>query len=118
MSFAVMTNVATMFCCAALVAQSVRLMRSLSVIKDGGLKEVVAMLDKATSEARTVLSELKLTLATDCVISTKLVEQAGTLRDELGVMIGIADAAAERIASAAADANSRAGMADEERQTA
>lgn len=108
MTFAILTNIATMLLCAAVLIQCARLMRSLKTIKDGSLAQVVTALDKSTGQARTVLSELKATLATDCVANARLVGEAKTLREELGVIIGIADAAAERIVSAASAASAAA----------
>lgn len=100
MSFALLANVLTMIFCMAVLVQSVRMMRSLRTVKDGALTEVVTALEKATVGARAVLSEMKATLSTDCAQHARLVEQARGLRDELSDMIGIADAACERVVNA------------------
>lgn len=105
MSFALLANVLTMIFCMAVLVQSVRMMRSLRTVKDGALTEVVAALEKATAGARSVLSEMKSTLGTDCAQHARLVEQARDLRDELSDMIGIADAACERVVNAVGLAN-------------
>lgn len=105
MSFATLTNIATALFCAAVLVQSVRMMRSLRAVKDGALAEVVGALDKSTAQARAVLSEMKATLGGECVANARLIEEARAMREELGVMIGIADASAERIVDAAALAN-------------
>lgn len=105
MSFALLANVLTMIFCMAVLVQSVRMMRSLRTVKDGALTEVVTALEKATVGARAVLSEMKATLSTDCAQHARLVEQARGLRDELSDMIGIADAACERVVNAVSLAN-------------
>ncbi|MCX8476639.1 MAG: DUF6468 domain-containing protein [Sphingomonas sp.] len=114
MSFALLANVLTMIFCMAVLVQSVRMMRSLRTVKDGALTEVVTALEKATVGARAVLSEMKATLSTDCAQHARLVEQARGLRDELSDMIGIADAACERVVNAVSLANVvRSSEADE-----
>lgn len=107
MSLALLANVLTIILCMAVLVQSVRMMRSLRTVKDGALTEVVTALEKATVGARSVLSEMKATLSTDCAQHARLVDQARGLRDELSDMIGIADAACERIVSAVGVANAQ-----------
>lgn len=107
MSFATLTNIATALFCAAVLVQSVRMMRSLKAVKDGALTQVVEALDKSTAQARAVLSEMKATLGSECIANARLVEEARALREELGVMIGIADASAERIVHASTAASGR-----------
>jgi hypothetical protein len=105
MSFAILANALTMILCMAVLVQSVRMMRSLRTVKDGALTEVVTALEKATAGARSVLSEMKTTLGTDCAQHARLVDQARGLRDELSDMIGIADSACERVVNAVSLAN-------------
>jgi len=105
MSLAILANVLTMILCMAVLVQSVRMMRSLRTVKDGALTEVVGALEKATSQARAVLSDMKSTLGTECAQHARLVGQARDLRDELSDMIGIADSACERIVNAVGIAN-------------
>ncbi len=105
MSFAILANALTMILCMAVLVQSVRMMRSLRTVKDGALTEVVTALEKATAGARSVLSEMKMTLSTDCAQHARLVDQARGLRDELSDMIGIADAACERVVNVVGLAN-------------
>ncbi|AQR73629.1 DUF6468 domain-containing protein [Sphingomonas sp. LM7] len=105
MSFAILANALTMILCMAVLVQSVRMMRSLRTVKDGALTEVVTALEKATAGARSVLSEMKMTLGTDCAQHARLVDQAKGLRDELSDMIGIADAACERVVNVVGLAN-------------
>ncbi|TGX54187.1 hypothetical protein E5A73_08715 [Sphingomonas gei] len=115
MSFAILANALTMILCMAVLVQSVRMMRSLRTVKDGALTEVVTALEKATAGARSVLSEMKLTLSTDCAQHARLVDQARGLRDELSDMIGIADSSCERVVNAVGLANAlRAAQAEAE----
>lgn len=107
MSLALLANVLTIILCMAVLVQSVRMMRSLRTVKDGALTEVVTALEKATVGARSVLSEMKATLSTDCAQHARLVDQARGLRDELSDMIGIADGACERIVAAVSIANAQ-----------
>ena len=104
MSFEILTSVATMIFCSAVLVQSVRMMRSLRAVKDGALTEVVGALDKSTAQARVVLSELRETLH-DCATSARSLADAREIAEELSVMIGIANASAERIVEAAGAAN-------------
>ena len=121
MSLAILANALTMILCMAVLVQSVRMMRSLRTVKDGALTETVTALEKATAGARAVLSEMKSTLGTDCAQHARLVDQARGLRDELSDMIGIADAACERVVNAVSLANavrsSEAAEADADAET-
>ena len=107
MNFATLTNIATMAFCLAVLIQSVRMMRSLKAVKDGALTDVVGALDKSTAQARLVLGELKATLG-DCAANNRLLLESKEMAEELGVMIGIANASAERIMEAAGNANGTA----------
>ncbi|MGN7999362.1 DUF6468 domain-containing protein [Sphingomonas sp. 22176] len=113
MSIALFANVLTIILCVAVLVQSMRMMRSLRAVKDGALTDVVKALDHATVQARSVLSDMKQTLGTDCARHARLVEQARDLRDELSDMIGIADSACERIVSAVSLANALRVAGDE-----
>ena len=106
MTFATTINIVTMMFCLAVLVQSVRMMRSLQAVKDGGLGEVIEALDRSTAQAREVLSELKVALA-QCVGSGRVVAEGKDLAEELGVMIGIANASAERLVEASSRANQR-----------
>lgn len=101
MTFATMTNVIVMIFCAAVLVQSLRMMKSLAVLKTSDLPAMVKALDGATAQARFVLSELKDTLRTDGAANMRALTEAETIRDELGVMIGIANAAADRLVESA-----------------
>lgn len=106
MSFAVVTNIVTMIFCLAVLVQSVRMMRSLKSVKEGALTEVVGALDRSTAQARAVLSDMKATLG-ECAGGQRVVLEGKEMAEELSVMIGIANATAERLVEAASSANRR-----------
>lgn len=116
MNFATMTNIVTILFCTAVLVQSVRMMRSLKSVKEGALTDVVEALDRSTAQAREVLGELKLTLG-ECAASGRVVADGRDMAEELGVMIGIANATAERLVEAASAAN-RPACADAQRELA
>lgn len=115
MNFAVLTNIATMALCLAVLVQSVRMMRSLKAVKDGALTDVVSALDQSTGHARSVLSELKSTLM-QCAANARVLDEGKNMAEELGVMIEIANNTAERLVEASGKANrasSNAATADD-----
>ena len=97
MTFATLTNIVLMLLCGAVLVQSVRMMRSFETLKKGGLKDVVEALDKSTAQARLVLGDLKETLRTEGAANARSVAKGEEMREELTVMVGIANAVAERI---------------------
>ncbi|MFV0623250.1 DUF6468 domain-containing protein [Sphingomonas sp. ac-8] len=104
MNFAVLTNIATMALCLAVLVQSVRMMRSLKAVKEGALTDVVGALDRSTAQARSVLSELKSALI-ESASTARVIDEGKNMADELGVMIEIANNTAERLMAAASNAN-------------
>lgn len=103
MTITMLVNISTSILCAGVLVQSVRMMRSLRTLRGGAIAEVVTALDHSTQQARLVLSQLKLALG-DCARSAQTVAEGKAICDELLVMIGIADASADRLAEAAANA--------------
>ena len=101
MSFTVFTNLITVLFCIAVLVQSVRMMRSLKQVREGQLDRTVGALDTATTKAQAVLSELKQTLTTEGAANARTLGDAREVREELNVMIGIANAMAERLIEAA-----------------
>lgn len=108
MNFVACTNIATALFCAAVLIQSVRMMRSLKAMRNAPLSDVVAALDESTERAKTVLSEMKTMLSHGIAANGRCSEDARKLSDELRIIIEIADAAADRIVEATAAANQRA----------
>jgi hypothetical protein len=100
MSFSTVTNIMTMLFCTAVLVQSIRLMRCLKDVKGANFAEMVVALDTATSEARSVLADLRETLRVDCAANARVIASGTAMREELTVMAGIADAVAERIVEA------------------
>lgn len=100
MSFSVLVNLLTMLLCGAVTIQSLRMMRSLKALRQGDLGQMVAALDKASVTARIILCDLKGTLA-QCGDRKADVGRAAALAEELSMMIELADARAERLATAA-----------------
>ncbi|MBO9713511.1 DUF6468 domain-containing protein [Sphingomonas sp.] len=113
MSISITANILTMIFCAAVLVQSMRMMRNLRTVKDGALTQVVTALEKATTEARSVLFDLKTTLSSDCMVNAKLVEEARSLRDELQTIVSLADGTAERLIAAVGAANEAHGAQGE-----
>lgn len=100
MTLAIMSQLLLGMLCAGVIVQTVRLMRRLRLVADGRLGEAVSALDVATREARAVLSGLRQALGGDGAAVAREVLAARELSEELRVMIGIADAMAERLAEA------------------
>ena len=101
MNLTTLANAVTAILCIAVLVQSVRMMRSLGELRGGGgMAEVVAALDTSTQQAQRVLHELRRSLV-DCAASAEIVAQGKVMSDELTVMIGIANASADRMAETA-----------------
>ncbi|MEW9854497.1 DUF6468 domain-containing protein [Novosphingobium sp. M1R2S20] len=102
MGFASFVNIITVIFCLAVLVQSVRMMRSLEAVKGAGaaLPQLIQGLDTATGRASNVLAELKETLRTDASANARILAQAEEIRDELSVMVGIANATADRLLEA------------------
>ena len=105
MTFATITNIATMILCIAVLIQTVRLMRMLATVKGGALTEMVKSLEVATAEARRVLSGLSALLRGDVAQTSRTLVEGKTMMEELTIMTGIANAIAERIVDAASASN-------------
>ena len=112
MSFTAFTNVITILFCIAVLVQSVRMMRSLKQVRESQLDRTVGALDAATASARGVLAELKQTLSTDGAANARSLGEAKDVRDELNVMVGIANAMAERLVEAASAGSRQEAAAD------
>lgn len=112
MTFATMTNIATMILCIAVLIQTVRLMTMLATVKGGALTDMVKALDVATHEARQVMAGLSALLQGDVAQTSRTLIEGKTMVEELTIMTGIANAIAERIVDAASASNGPAGHAD------
>lgn len=104
MTFATTTNIVTIILCLAVLVQCARMMRSLAALKAADLPAMVAALDAATNQARRVLSDIRDVLARDAEPSMRALADAVAIRDELQVMVGIANATADRLLESSAAA--------------
>lgn len=100
MTLALTSNLLLALLCLGVIVQTRRLMGRLRTVTDGSMQATVAALDKATAEARAVLEGLRRLLADDGAAVARNVAAARALQDELGVLIGLADAMAERLVEA------------------
>lgn len=105
MSLTLVTNLVVMILCAAVLVQSVRMMRSFKVVRDTSMKQTVETLDHATARARHVLADMKELLAKDCAANARVIAEGKEILDELSVMIGIGNSVAERIVEASGRAH-------------
>jgi hypothetical protein len=94
------TNMVTILMCIAVLVQSVRMMRSLKAMRESALAEAAEALDRATAAANHVLGELKRTLKEDSRATAEALREGAALREELIVMVGIANSVAERLVDA------------------
>lgn len=100
MTIAVISDIATMLFCSAVLVQTVRLMRCLQVIRGGELTGVVKALDTSTMEARRVVGRLGELLNRDVATTARSLDEGKSMIEELTIMTGIANAIAERIVDA------------------
>ncbi|MEN9931779.1 MAG: hypothetical protein RIS17_352 [Pseudomonadota bacterium] len=97
---ALTANVVMAILSAAMLVQSIRLLRGFEQLRASGLNEVVRALQRATVEASAVLNELRHTLGSDIDASSRILEEAIAIRDELAMIVEMGDATAERIVAA------------------
>lgn len=97
MTFATMSNLATVMLCVALIVQCRRMMRSLAAFKTADLAGTVNALTSATAEAQQVLADLRDELRNHAQPTLRGLADARQISDELNLMIGIADASADRL---------------------
>jgi len=116
MTFATTTNLVLIILCAAVLVQCHRVMRSLHDFRQADLPGTAAALDSATAQARRVLGDIRLLLTDEAGPKIKALEDGHKIADELAVMIGIANATADRLLESARAPNR--GPADERRQAA
>jgi hypothetical protein len=97
MSFATTINLVTILLCSAVLVQCWRMTRALDRFRAADFPGTVAALQGATAEAEAVLHRIRGVLATEAEPKLKVIAEAGQAADELGVMIGIANASADRL---------------------
>ena len=97
MSFATITSLVTAILCIAVLVQCAQVMRSLAAFRAVDLPGTARTLDTATAGAHQVLSELKNELDRGGEPTLRVLAGAREIADELGVMIGIGNATADRL---------------------
>ena len=113
MSFATTVNFVTIILCAAVLVQCARMMRSLETFRSADLPGTAAALDSATAQAHQVLKQIREVLAAEADPKLRSLNEAKLVADELAVMIGIANASADRMLE-----NARSGATSEPREMA
>lgn len=101
MTFATAINLLTILLCSAVLVQCWRMTRALNRFRAADFPGTVTALQAATGEAEAVLRRIRAVLATEAEPKLTLIAEAGQAADELGVMIGIANASADRLLEAA-----------------
>lgn len=113
MSFSVLVNLLTILLCSAVLVQCWRMMRALAAFRAADFPGTVTALEGATREAETVLTSIRSVLAQDAEPRLLALGEARQVADELGVMIGIANATADRLLDVA-----RAGRSERQEEHA
>lgn len=108
MTLASIINVLTTCLCAAVLVQCWRMTRALDRFRAADFPGTVRALQTATGEAEAVLGNIRTVLASEADPRLSSLAEAGRVADELGVMIGIANATADRLLDASR--TSRASM--------
>ncbi len=105
MIYANAINAVLVVSCSAVLVQSWRMDRRMKTFREVQLAEGVNQIERATMQARRVLSDLKQLLATEGMAQSNVLASAEAMREELSMMVGIGNSVAERIMDAASIAN-------------
>lgn len=97
MTLATTINLALAILCVAVLVQCQRMMRRLDGFRRADLPGTAAALAGATTEASRVLEQLRHLLAEETPDKLRALSEAERIGDELAVMIGIANASADRL---------------------
>lgn len=106
MTFASLINIVTIVLCGAVLVQCVRVTRALAAFRQANLPAMVHSLEAATGQAETVLGQMRDVLRHEAEPKMQLLSQGNAVAEELGVMIGIANATADRLLESARDSRS------------
>ena len=109
MNFPTLINLATILLCSGVLVQCWRMIRALERFRAADFPQTVAALQAATAQAEAVLQRMRATLSSEAEPKLRAIADATRVADELGVMIGIADASADRLLDVARQARSSAG---------
>lgn len=97
MTLATTVNLVLVILCIAVLVQCQRMMRHLGAFRRADLPGTAAALEAATAEASRVLDQLRRLLAEETPSKLRALGEAERIGDELAVMIGIANASADRL---------------------
>ena len=97
MPVATVMNVLTMVLCCGVLLQSWRMSQLLKRFRTADFPAMVTGITGATEEAEAVLERLRALLANAAEPKLKAIATADRIADELGVMIGLANASADRL---------------------
>lgn len=97
MSIATTINIVLVILCLAVLVQCHRMMRSLDAFRRLDLPGTAIAVNGATAEASRVLDQIRTVLADEAAPRLRLLDDAQRVGDELAVMIGIANASADRL---------------------
>lgn len=114
MSLTTLINLVTILLCSAVLVQCWRMTRALDRFRAADFPGTVSALAAATGEAEAVLHRIRGVLVTEAEPKLKIIAEAGQAADELGVMIGIANASADRLLEAARHTRPSSEMASED----
>lgn len=101
MTLASIINLCTIVLCAAVLVQCWRMTRALDRFRAADFPGTVTALNEATDRAQGVLLQIRAVLADEADPKLNALADAERVADELGVMIGIANASADRLLDAA-----------------
>ena len=108
-------NLVTILLCSAVLVQCWRMTRALTAFRAADFPGTVAALDRATREAEAVLGRIRDVLASEAEPKLQAIGEAERVGDELGVMIGIANATADRLLESARESRANEVRANEVR---
>lgn len=104
MSIATTINIVLVILCLAVLVQCHRMMRSLDGFRSADFPSTAAALESATAEAGRVLDQLRQLLSEETPSKLRALGEAERIGEELAVMIGIANASADRLLETARSA--------------
>ncbi len=104
-------NLVTILLCSAVLVQCWRMTRALTAFREADFPGTVAALDRATREAEGVLGRIRDVLAREAEPKLQAIGEAERVGDELGMMIGIANATADRLLDSAREGRALAEQA-------
>lgn len=99
MTAASYTNLLTIVLCGSVLVQCTRMMRSIRAFRQIDLPAMVGSLEAATGQAQAILKQMRAALL-EAEPKMRGLSEGQAVAEELGVMIGIANATADRLLEA------------------